>query len=84
MNALGYDAKLALIDNADRASKDVTALLSEKTYDCVLIGAGVRTDDDYVLLFEHLVNVVHQHAAKARICFNTRPFDSVDAVQRWV
>lgn len=83
MNALGYNAKLGLIDSADTASKSVIDLLSETTYDCVLIGAGVRTVDEYVLLFEALVNVVHQHAPKAKICFNTGPFDSVDAVQRW-
>ena len=84
MNTLGYEAKLGLIDNADTASKSVIDLLSEKTYDCVLIGAGVRTVEEYVLLFENLVNVVHKHAPKAKICFNTGPFDSVDAVQRWV
>lgn len=50
----------------------------------MLIGAGVRTDDEYVLLFETLLNVVHTHASKAKICFNTGPFDSVNAVQRWV
>jgi hypothetical protein len=84
MNTLGYEAKLGLIDNADTASKSVIDLLSEETYDCVLIGAGVRTVDEYVLLFETLVNVVHKYAPKAKICFNTGPFDSVDAVQRWV
>jgi hypothetical protein len=84
MNALGYDANLGLINNADTATKDVIGLLSEKTYDCVLIGAGVRRVDDYVLLFEALVNIMHQHVPKAKICFNTGPLDSVDAVQRWV
>ena len=84
MNALGYEAKLGLIDDADTASASVLSLLAEKTYDCVLIGAGVRTVDDYILLFETLINTVHQHAPTAKICFNTGPFDSVDAVQRWV
>lgn len=56
MNALGYEARLGLIDNADSVSKSVTALLLEKAYDCVLIGAGVHTIDEYALLFETLVN----------------------------
>ncbi|MFT5597518.1 MAG: hypothetical protein ACI823_000591, partial [Chitinophagales bacterium] len=43
-----------------------------------------RRVDDYVLLFEALVNIMHQHVPKAKICFNTGPLDSVDAVQRWV
>lgn len=84
MNVLGYDAKLGLINDADSASDNVIGLLSEKAYDCVLIGAGVRIVSEYVLLFETLINTVHQHAPKAKICFNTGPFDSVDAVQRWV
>jgi hypothetical protein len=62
----------------------VSLLFLNRKYGCVLIGAGVRTDDEYVLLFETLLNVVHTHASKAKICFNTGPFDSVNAVQRWV
>lgn len=84
MNTLGYDATLGLIDDADTASDRVIGFLSEKTYDCVLIGAGVRIDSEYVLLFEALINTVHEKAPRAKICFNTGPFDSVDAVQRWV
>jgi len=39
----------------------------------------------YFLLFEKLLNVVHQHApASVKICFNTGPSDSAEAVQRWV
>jgi hypothetical protein len=34
------------------------------------------------LLFERLVNVVHALAPNARIGFNTKPTDTVDAVQR--
>jgi len=82
--SLGYEAKLGLIDSADTAPDTVTELLSKQTFDCVLIGAGVRTVDDYVLLFETLINIVHKCAPSAKICFNTGPFDSVDAVQRWV
>ena len=84
LNALGYEAKLGLLNNADTASDRVIDLLSDKTFDCVLIGAGVRTINEYILLFESLINTVHQHAPKAKICFNTGPFDSVDAVKRWV
>lgn len=84
LNALGYAAELGLIDSADTAPAGVKALLLNKTYDCVLIGAGVRTVDEYIHLFETLINTVHQHAVSAKICFNTGPFDSVDAVQRWV
>ena len=83
LNALSYSAELGLITSAETAVDSVKGLLSKQSYDCVLIGAGVRTVDDYVLLFEALINVVHQHAPTAKICFNTGPFDSVDAVRRW-
>jgi hypothetical protein len=84
MNAPGYQATLGLINNADTACASVIDLLSERSYDCVLIGAGVRSVDEYFFLFEAIVNTVHQQAPNAKICFNTGPFDSVDAVQRWV
>ncbi|PCH61542.1 MAG: hypothetical protein COC19_04625 [SAR86 cluster bacterium] len=84
LNSLNYEASLGLIDSADTASDTVKELLSKQSYHCVLIGAGVRTVDDYILLFETLINIVHQHAPTAKICFNTGPFDSVDAVQRWI
>jgi len=45
MNVQGYKAKLGLIDSADTSSKSVIDLLSERTYECMLIGAGVRTVD---------------------------------------
>ena len=84
LNYLGYEANLGLIDSIDTAQAAIKELLSKQTYDCVLIGAGVRTVDDYLLLFETLINTVHEHAQTAKICFNTGPFDSVDAVQRWI
>ena len=58
--------------------------LSRKTFDCVLIGAGVRLDPEHFLLFEKLINVVHEYAPKAKICFNTSPGDTAAAVMRWV
>ena len=49
-----------------------------------MIGAGVRIVDEYIMLFESLINVVHEQAPSAKVCFDTGPFDLVDAVQRWV
>ena len=82
--SLGYEAKLGLIGSADTAGCAVTELLSENAYDCVLVGAGVRTVDDYIFLSEELINHIHRCAPTAKVCFNTGPFDSVDAVQGWV
>ena len=82
--ALGYEAELCLTDLGDTAADMVARKLSEKPFDCVVIGAGIRAIPAYFLLFEQLVNVVHRAAPQARICFNTKPSDTAEAVQRWV
>ena len=84
LNTLGYDAQLCLTDFGETAEVTVAAALENKPYECVLIGAGVRTIGKNFFLFEKLINVVHQKAPQARICFNTKPNDSLAAVQRWV
>ena len=84
LNALGYEAHLCLTDLGSTAEEVVTRALSGEPFDCIVIGAGLRTVPTYFLLFEKLLNVVHQHAPTARICFNTRPTDTAEAVQRWV
>ena len=84
LNNLGYDAQLCLTDFGDTAESTVAAALASKPYECVLIGAGVRTIGKNFILFEKLVNLVHEKAPQARICFNTGPRDSLAAVQRWL
>jgi hypothetical protein len=84
LNALGYDTQLCLTDLGSTAEAVVCRKLSEGTFDCILIGAGIRTLPTYFLLFEKLINVVHQNAPEAKLCFNTKPSDTAEAVQRWV
>jgi hypothetical protein len=84
LNSLGYEAELLYINDAETAYDTVSNALNKKAYDCVLIGAGVRTIDEHFLVFEKLVNAVHQNAPTARICFNTNPSDTAEAVQRWI
>lgn len=81
---LGYDARWLLVDRGETALNVVSAALKEKTFDCVLIGAGIRTIPPMFPLFEKLVNVVHERAPQAKICFNTVPEDTAASVQRWV
>jgi len=81
---LGYDASWLLVDRGDTAEAVVSAALEDKTVDCILIGAGIRTVPPLFLLFEKLVNVVHEKAPQAKICFNTAPEDTAVSVQRWV
>jgi len=81
---LGYDVKMCLTDFGETAEAVVQARLEQKRFDCILIGAGVRTIAGNFLLFEKLINVVHAHAPQARLCFNTMPTDTAAAVQRWL
>ncbi len=84
LTQLGYEVQICLIDFGETAAAVVLAQLEQKRFDCVLIGAGVRTAPGNFLLFEKLINVVHEHAPQARLCFNTRPTDTVEAIQRWL
>jgi hypothetical protein len=58
--------------------------LGKTRYDGVLIGAGLRTLPPYALLFEALVNAVHEAAPQAKFAFNSSPADTAQAVQRVV
>ena len=84
LNDSGYTAEICFIDHGETAEEVVKAKLEETEFACIMIGAGVRTDTEEFLLFEKLVNVLHTHAPSARICFNTGPTDSVEAVKRWI
>jgi hypothetical protein len=79
----GYDVESYLLAPGAAAEQVITGALAARKFDCVLIGAGLRVDPSQ-LLFEKIINVVHALAPAASICFNTRPGDSVEAVQRWV
>ena len=58
--------------------------LKGASYDCVVIGAGIRLPPKSLTLFESVVNAVHLHAPKATIAFNTRPEDTAEAAARWL
>lgn len=84
LNGLGYQAEWCLIDTGKTAEAMVLERLETKEFDCILIGAGVRTAPAHFLLFEKVINLVHAHAPRSKLCFNTKPTDSVEAVQRWL
>src|SRR5262245_10086898 len=62
LRGMGYDPMQCLIDLGETAEAIVTRHLKDKNYDCVVIGAGLRANPKYFLLFEKLVNVVHEQA----------------------
>jgi hypothetical protein len=84
LKAIGHDAQICLTDFGPTAEAVVLAKLNQKQFDCIVIGAGVRAVPSNFILFEKLINVVHAHAPRAKICFNTKPTDTAEAVRRWV
>lgn len=84
LTRLGYRVQMCLTDFGETAEAVVQRQLKQTRFDCILIGAGVRTNPSNFMLFEKLVNVVHEHAPQARLCFNTLPNDTAAAVQRWL
>jgi hypothetical protein len=84
LTGLGYSVEMCLTDFGETAETVVQRQLKQKRFDCILIGAGVRTNPSNFMLFEKLINVVHQNAPQAKICFNTLPSDTAAAVKRWL
>lgn len=84
LRASGYDPTQCLVDLGETAATIVAEQLRAQAFQCVVIGAGVRANPKYFLLFEKLINVVHELAPHAKICFNTKPTDTAEAVQRWI
>ncbi len=83
LRGLGHIVHSCLVDPGETAESVTSQHLQAQSYDCVLIGAGLRAPEQ-LLLFEKLLNIVHAQAPKARICFNNSPADTAEAVQRWV
>ena len=84
LTRLGYSVQMCLTDFGKTAQAVVRDQLKQKRFGCVLIGAGIRTIPNNFILFEKLINVVHEHAPQAKLCFNTKPGDTAEAVQRWL
>ncbi len=80
----GWQADLCFIRPDESAGPEVERHLASRSYDCVVIGAGVRLPPRRLAVFEAVINAVHKAAPGARIAFNTRPDDSADAAARWL
>ena len=80
----GWEADVSFIQPDETAGPAVERQLASTSYDCVVIGAGVRLPPRRLALFEAVINAVHKAAPGAAIAFNTRPEDSADAAARWL
>lgn len=79
-----WQADACMISPDDSASLMLQKQLESASYDCVVIGGGLRLPPKSLMLFEVVVNAVHKAAPKSAIAFNTRPEDTADAAARWL
>ena len=84
MRAQGYAVESCLVDTGDGAHLKGEEALRARAFDCVLIVNCLRTPQAQFLLFEKIINVVHELARQSRIAFNTNPSDTAEAVRRWI
>jgi hypothetical protein len=84
MTDRGWQADVCLIQPDATARPALEQQLDAATYDCVVIGAGVRLPPKNLLLFESIVNTIRKAAPNTSIAFNTVPEDSATAAARWL
>ncbi len=82
---LGYELQSCLLDPRGTDESVVSDTLSREKFDCIMVGAGVRVLSQNTILFEKIMNTIHQKAPpSSKICFSTNPADTVEAILRWV
>ncbi|MCT4357246.1 hypothetical protein M5362_29515 [Streptomyces sp. Je 1-79] len=81
----GFDVVTCLVDpSPDDAEAAVRGQLAGGAFGLAMIGGGVRMIPEHTLLFERLVNVLTEAVPGIRLCFNTSPETTVDALRRWI
>lgn len=80
----GAESCLIGLDGSDDVDAVVTTALRTHAWECVVIGGGIRNDNDLLEMFEQVVNLVRLHAPQARVAFNSTAVDTFDAAARWI
>jgi hypothetical protein len=80
----GWQCDLCMIAPDETADSTLKRQLASATYDCVVIGGGLRLPPKGLALFERVINAIHKGAPNAAIAFNTHPEDTAEAAGRWL
>lgn len=80
----GWQGDLCMISPDESGLATLKTQLASATYDCVVIGGGLRLPPKSLPMFEAVVNAIHKGAPSAAIAFNTRPEDTADVAAKWV
>ena len=84
LRAAGHEAEILLTRDAATIEAQAGAKLRERTWDVIVVGAGLRTLPPMADQFEKLINTIRRDAPNARIAFNSKPDDSDVAALRWL
>ena len=80
----GVEAAMTLVVFDESAEPMLISSLTERPWDVVVVGGGIRKAEQLLPLFEQIVNLIRRHAPQAAIAFNTSGGDSVEAAERWL
>jgi hypothetical protein len=80
----GFHAEACLVglDGSDDVEARVAVALQARSWNCVLVGGGIREPEEQLELFESIINLIRRHAPQAAIAFNQSPHDLADAAAR--
>ena len=81
----GFNVVLCQIGTSpDIAEQLIRDAFDGASFGLAMIGGGIRMMPEHTELFERIVNVLHQVSPGIRMCFNTAPDNTVDALRRWI
>ena len=78
----GLIADQCLVPLDESAEAQVAKALRGHSYDCVVVGGGIRKPEPLVEFFEVVINLIREHAPHAAIAFNTDGGNSLEAARR--
>lgn len=80
----GFHAEACLVglDGSDDIQSRVTVALQARSWECVIVGGGIRGHDEQLELFESIINLIRRYAPQAAMAFNQTPRDLADAAAR--
>ena len=84
MHDRGWEAEHLPIRADETLRGDILDRLARKSYDCIVIGAGVRMTTKHVPEFEQVIDAVRHGAPLTPLAFNSSPDSSGEAAVRWL
>lgn len=82
LEAVGLNVTTCALFKWDVEASLLRAAVRRANFDCVMIGAGLRSVPEHVVLFEKVLEVLRQECSSVPVCFNLGPEDTLAAVRR--